>query len=454
MGAGREGIADRRANSRSAARRWTLMAFLATLLVAAIATAGGYWWLERDREPAMLVVGAGPAGSDTYQLMSDVAAVVERHSDTLRLAIRPTRDPSQNISLLNRHDVDLAAIRADTPTVADVRMIAELYPDFFQIIIRGGSGITEIGDLVGKRIAIPEFGTDAFRSFWIVADHYDLPIDGMRWTATGFDRGAAGLLSGEYDAIFTVRSLRDRPLLRLFEDAQLKGQRLRYVPIRQAEAISLKRPFMGAGTIPVGAFTGATPVPGGSTPTSVVARNLVTRADIDAVAIRELTRILFENRLDLTIRFSLASAIRQPDPGRGLNLPLHEGAEAFYSRDDPSFLQQNAEPITLLITVAAMMVSVLLALRSRLVAMQKNRADRYNYQLLDINRRATAATGTDDLDALSAELAAIQETVVVALDTDEVTDEGFQSFALLWASVRQTIAERRAELGASTARGM
>ncbi|MCB1453673.1 MAG: hypothetical protein KDJ43_08500, partial [Rhizobiaceae bacterium] len=110
--------------------------------------------------------------------------------------------------------------------------------------------------------------------------------------------------------------------------------------------------------------------------------------------------------------------------------------------------------ITLLITVAAMMVSVLLALRSRLVAMQKNRADRYNYQLLDINRRATAATGADDLDALSAELAAIQETVVVALDTDEVTDEGFQSFALLWASVRQTIAERRAELGASTARGM
>lgn len=440
-----EAEAGRRANQRSATRRWTWIA-IAALVVAGATAVAIYLWLEYNRGPVHLKVGAGPVGSDTHQLMTDVAAVVERHSDALRLEIRPTRDPSENISLVNRREVDLAAIRADTPTATDVRMIAELYPDFFQIIAGGQSGIREVGDLIGRRIAIPEFGTDAFRSFWIVADHYDLPIEGMRWSAMGFERAAAGLLDGTYDAIFTVRSLRDRPLIRMFEDAQLKNHRLVYVPIRQAEAISLKRPFMGSGTIPTGAFTGATPVPGRDMPSSVVARNLVTRADVDEGAIRELTRILFEHRLDLTIRFSLASAIRQPDEARGLNLPLHEGADAFFKRDDPSFLQENAEPITLLVTVTAMMVSVLIALRSRLMAMQKNRADRYNHILLDINRRAISAGDHVALDTLDAELASIQEAAVVALDTDEVTDDGFQSFAMLWSSVRQTISDRRNQL--------
>ena len=38
------------------------------------------------------------------------------------------------------------------------------------------------------------------------------------------------------------------------------------------------------------------------------------------------------------------------------------------------------------------------------------------------------------------------ETVVVALDTDEVTDEGFQSFSLLWDAVRETINDRLDDL--------
>ena len=93
-----------------------------------------------------------------------------------------------------------------------------------------------------------------------------------------------------------------------------------------------------------------------------------------------------------------------------------------------------------------MLFSGLLALRSRLVAAQKNRADRYNYQLLDLNAQALAATSPDELAGLRSQLNDVLETVVVALDTDEVTDEGFQSFSLLWENVRDTIRERETKL--------
>lgn len=425
---------------------------LSVLLIVIFAAAGAWLWIERDRPPVVLTVATGPFGSDTYQLMREVADVVERHSGRVRLVVRASRDSSQNIARLNNRTTDVAVIRADTPVVADVRVIARLFPDLFQIIVRGDSPVRGVNDLAGASVSIPEYGTDAFRSFWVIGDHYDLPIERFDWRAEPFPRGAKRLLSGDADALFTIRSLRDTKLIRLFEDAQLKGILLRYVPVEQADAIALKRPFLSAGTVPKGAFTGATPVPFTDTPTAAVERILVTRADVDTEAIRELTRILFEYRLDLTIRFALASAISAPDMEAGLSVPLHPGAQAFYDRDQPGFFQENAEPLALLVTVLTLIVSALLALRSRLLAKQKNRADTYNHQLLTIRKSAEHAGDPAELRKLKQDLNAVLETVVIALDTDEVTDEGFQSFSLLWDAVRETINDRMAELVAARKR--
>lgn len=415
---------------------------LIALFVLSITSIGGWLWVNRQQEPHTLTIGAGPLGSDAYNLLSEIRQVVLRHSDELRLNIKSTRDGSQNIALLNKGDIDVAVVRSDTPVVADVRGIAELYPDVFQIIVRDDTPAYSVTDLTNIQISIPEYGSDGFRSFWVIGDHYDLPIDQMRWKAEPFNVSAQKLLNGDIDALFTVRSLRDMPLIRLFEDAQLKRLKLRYVPIAQAEAIALKRPFLTTASIPRGAFTGATPVPGHDTPTSAVKRILVSRADVEPEAVRELTRIMFENRLDLTIRFALASAISAPDETKGLSVPLHEGAQAYYNRDQPSFVQENAEPLALGVTVLTLLLSGMFALRSRFVSRQKNKADVYNYQLLDIQKQAMLADEAGELDLLKVDLNNVLQTVVIALDTDEVTDEGFQSFSLLWDAVRETINDR------------
>ena len=127
-------------------------------------------------------------------------------------------------------------------------------------------------------------------------------------------------------------------------------------------------------------------------------------------------------------------------------MPLHDGALRYYNRDRPSFLQENAEPIALMVTLAAMMGSGLLALRSRLNNSQKNRIDSYNYVLLDIADRARIAQSEADIRELRDAMFKLLETVVRALDTDEVTEEGFQSFSLLFESVREAIRERLGEL--------
>lgn len=416
-------------------------------IVAIAATAiGGWLWINRTVPMIHLTVGAGPYRSDSYELMKEASDVVARQSDLIRLDVRATRDSSRNISLLNEGAVDLVTIRSDTPVISNIRLVANLFPDYFQIIAHPASGIFSIADLEGKKVAIPPFGTDEFRSFWIIADHYDLPITGVKWIAMPFEKATADLLSHRIDALFTVRSLRDRVLLDLFADAKLKQIPVSLLEIDQAEAIALKWPFLLSGEIPKGTYGGDLPTPLRAQKAPAVTRVLVTRQDVDPAAIAELTRVLFEHRLDLTIRFALASAIRQPDDSKGLSVPLHEGARRYYDRNQPNFIQENAEPLALMVTLAAMIASGLFALRSRFVLKQKNRMDSYNYVLLDIAEKARLSADARTIRGLKGEMFHLLETTVRALDTDEVTEEGFQSFSLLWDSVREVLNDRLDEI--------
>lgn len=440
------GRGTRRANVTSANQTrfayWAML--IASLMIVGALTT--YFYINRERAIIELVVAAGPYKSDSYELMQEIADVTARQSEFLRIKVLNTKDSSQNISILNKQKVDLATIRSDTPVVANIRMVADLFPDYFQIIAGDKTQIFNITDLKNKTVAIPAFGTDEFRSFWAVADHYDISATAVNWKSMPFVTAGNKLLSGEIDAIFTVRSLRDRLILNLYEDASLKHKNLKLIEIEQAEAISVKRPFLKSRTIPKGTYSGAPPAPSRDIISTSVTRTLVSRQDVDPEVIKELTKILFENRLDLVIRFSLASAIQKPNLDMGTSVPLHEGAENYYNRNEPSFLQENAEPIALMITIAAMVGSALIALRSKLMSGQKNRMDSYNYMLLDIADQARKSDEIEVIKSLKDELYSILETVVRALDTDEVTEEGFQSFSLLWESVREVLNERRSDI--------
>ncbi len=421
-------------------------AVLLSLIAMIIIGTGGWYYTQSASIPKVLTVAAGPRGSDSHTLLVEISEVLERHSDTVRLKVSSSQNSSTNITLVNNGTFDLATISSDTPTDSDIRLVADLFPDYFILLTREDADIRNVKDIVNHRIAIPEDGSHELLGFWSVIDHYNLPTGSFDFVSTSLREGAELFLQKKVDGIFLLRSLRDESLLKLIEDAGLKNMTLYLVPIRQAAAIALKRPFISPGIVVMGTFNGNPVLPADDVVTPTVHRLLIANASADRGAIRELTRVIFENRLDLLARFPIASTIRGANNTKGASLPYHDGSASYYNRDEPSFIQQNAEPLALGVTVVAMLFSGLLALRSRFSSKQKNRLDSYNYQLLDIAEKAQKADTYDELKTLKKNLLTILEVVVRALDTDEMTEEGFQSFSLLWESVRETINDRKADL--------
>ena len=122
-----------------------------TVLVILLLVAGlvGLWTYQNGKTYS-IAIAAGPRTGQAFKLMTALQEVARRHHPNIRIDIYETRGSLENSQLMARGAVELATTQADLATAPDARMVAELYPDAYQLIVRPGSGIKSIGDLAGK----------------------------------------------------------------------------------------------------------------------------------------------------------------------------------------------------------------------------------------------------------------------------------------------------------------
>ena len=414
-------------------------------LVAIIVAASGFAYTDwNSRQIGTLRVDAGPRTSETYFLMQELAKVLERHSEIVRLDVVSSSGQNDISTTASIEGFDLKTVQSHSAAIPNTALVADLYEELFQLITRADNGILEVSDLKHKKLALPPHGSAELQFFWSIGDHYDLFVQQVDWQSMDQFSAIDALLKNDVDAIFFLGSARHFATRKLIEEFEhtIGAPDLRMLEIDQAPAMGIKRPYIETFNIEKGTFDGSPPLPTDRIVTGAVRRSLVASTSADQRLIRELTRVLFENRTDLIVRFPLADRIKVPDIESGLKLPLHPGASDYFSRNEPSFIQENAEPLALLVTVIMMLSSALIALRTRFVAKQKNKADQYNYQALEIGLKIKGARTTVELNQYHNDMQELLKRAVVALDVDEVSDAGFQSFAFIWQTVADELEEK------------
>jgi len=417
---------------------------IAGIFIALLAITTFFAWNYFSQDTSKyLVIGAGSKKGEAYKFAQAIAEVTSRHFPDLHITIKQTAGSKENMELLESGQIDLATVQADIEAVPSARIIANLYPDMFQLITRKDANINSFQDLKGKRIALPSKGGGQWVSFWFTANHYGIFESDITNIALSSSAAVDAIINGEIDAIFKVRAPRNQTIMNIISSCPSK-----LIPINQATAMKLKQPSLNVGEIPAGAYSGEPLIPKHDLPTVAVNRLLIAHKNANSEAIRLISKILFERRLELLKITPLAGFISQPDWGAGTFIPIHNGAMSFYEREKPSYFVENADFIALIMSVIIMFGSTLLGLRKKVSGNQKNLADKHTKELIIIME---SVNKNKDLDTnfLHKKMKTLQTMlaeVINELDNDQLTAEGFQFFSFTWDKVYDLLKEKEKEL--------
>lgn len=428
-------------------KRFLIFAGTTLVLLLAVFALRFYYTLYRKVE---FTLCAGRQGGEGYFLAEAMSAVAQKHYayKIRRLHLLETPGSEANLDSIRLNRADLALVQADVDDFPDnARIIAILYPDFFQLIVRKGANITTFSDLKGKRVALPEEGSGQYTSFWFLARYYGLKKQDIIEIHQPSATVARWLTRDSADATFVVRALGNQYVKSLLQTGATE-----LLPIPDGNAIRLNKAALYAGTIPRGAYGGNPHLPAQDLPSIAVPRLLIAREDAEMEGVRTLAQLLFERRTDLSKSLNneyrhLAGAISQPSGVEGSAIPLHPGAKAFFERTKPSFLSENAELLGILISILLPLISGLAGWYANRVDAQKNKADFYAKQVMHVLNELQAPQSPAQLSAKRQQLVAILNQVMDDLDNDVLTIEGFHLFSFTWETAYKAMREKELEQG-------
>jgi hypothetical protein len=136
---------------------------------------------------------------------------------------------------------------------------------------------------------------------------------------------------------------------------------------------------------------------------------------------------------------TLISFTSAPDRELGTSIPVHQGALQYYDRNEPSFLQEQAEPMAFVITLLAVLFSGVMQLARR---RQKSLLQVYNAELGSILKSAEHLKDKDKLQVMADHLNDIYKKIATDRTRGKLTAEDFDFIAFTWQMARDEVNER------------
>jgi uncharacterized protein len=390
-----------------------------------------------------LEFAAGDTHSESYILSQAIAQVVTANQPRIQIKVIPTGGTVENIDLLEAGKVQLATAQADVPSGNVARSIAVLYRDLFLLVVKKNSDIHNFVDLKGKQIGLaPTSGQ--FHSFLEVASHYGLTLADLQFMGTNPAQVSAAFRENRIDALFSARAPGSPAITEFVQKYQ--GQIL---AIDQAEAMRLKYPAFAPAIVPQGAYQGYPAIPTQDLKTVGVEHLILVDRQIDDWVVREISRILQENRQQITdaipAEFTdlkpLVAKIDRPSITAGISVPVHNGVRAYFDRNQPTFIEAHAGLLSLLLSGLTLLGSGFVALRVRIQQNQKDQTDEYIKLAVGCLSSDSSGDQTNSkaLLAKQQELDHIFAQAVAALIGEEISQESFRTFNEVYKDVREAL---------------
>lgn len=404
--------------------------------------------------PPHLTLAAGDKTGESYMISEAIKKVIERRTN-IKLQVEETRGTTQNIEMLSTGKAQLAMAQVDVAAEeignvssqlkANIRTVTLLYKDTFQLVVKNPQ-INQFAQLKGKTIALAATGGQ-YQSFLTVAKHFGLSEKDFKITGLdsndkpipGYnDRFAdKDFRENKADAVFRVRVIGNKSIADLVNNHQGK-----LISIPQAEAMKIKQPAFESAIIPQGAYRGNYPVPNTNLSTVAISRLLLANDQVDANIIRKLIQTIYENRQEIANEIPLdhaevkplISSISPPKENSGVDIFLHPGAAAFYDKDKPSFIQEYADYIGLLLTILLLAFQWIRQLKLWIEKSKKDEADEYIKSAISLMK-----AGQYQIEDRQRKLDKTFDEAAKSLIDERISQESFRTFNEAYKNTKEAI---------------
>ena len=287
-----------------------------------------------DKLETKFVTIATGGASGPYNIIGTSLAEIYAKTFGVNAKTQTTGASVENVNLLTQGKVDMVLALSDVVTnavegtedfkepITNIQQVAVLYPNVIQIVASEKSGIKNIEDLKGKRIAVGDQGSGTEVNARTLLEGFGITYDDVKVDYLGFADAADAMKAGKIEAAFFSSGLPNSSLLELEQ-----GIKLQLVTINQdkLKKIIETKPYFKTFEIPAGTYGNAAAIP-----TTAVMNALLVRSDISEDDGYKLTKALFENLEGLKNAHQAANDISLETAQVGMVAPIHPGAKKYY----------------------------------------------------------------------------------------------------------------------------
>ena len=311
-----------------------------TVIASALATTG---FLQEDddeieegepEEDGVLVIwDAGGTGGTYFPLSGELKTIVEANTPH-GLQVQSTGASVENVGALAREESDFGLIQNDIASFAfegtgieefegapieNIRGVATLFPETIHVLVDAGADVESLGDLEGATVNTGDLGSGTQVNALQILEAAG--VGEFEEQNTDFSTAADQLRDGDIDAAFIVGGW---PVGAVEELATTADIDILEISGELQDAVLDAAPFFATDEIPGGTYDGVED----DVETVSVQAMIATHEAVDADLVEEITAAIFENADEISLKGEFIDIESSQD---GMPIPLHPGAEAYFS---------------------------------------------------------------------------------------------------------------------------
>jgi TRAP transporter TAXI family solute receptor len=282
-----------------------------------------------------LVLATGGTAGTYYPFGGAMSKIWNSKIKDMNVTAQTSGASGENIRLINKKEVELALVQSDSIDQAwkgadpfkeplkGMSVVATLYPEVVQVVVRADSPIKTFADLKGKKVGVGAPGSATIDNFRQLLDVYGMKKEDVNGQFLSFSESAEAFKDKHIDAFIVTAGI---PNAGIMDVSTQNDIRILPIPADVAAKLTQKYPFLAVAKVSANAYKGITQ----EVPTVAVNAVLIAGNQLTEDMVYNLTKALFEYQADLASAHAKGKEVNLQYAVQGVSIPFHPGAVKYF----------------------------------------------------------------------------------------------------------------------------